>query len=100
MTTIRVQPRMTRLLERLREKQKKSKLRAESLVFSSVFFFSWHSCRDLSAREFLFVIRNEKNPFVNLSCQSCRMPSTVRGRGLSPDDCPNCGGTGYVAKPV
>jgi len=25
---------------------------------------------------------------------------TTEGGGLSPDDCPNCGGTGYVAKPV
>ena len=28
------------------------------------------------------------------------MPSTMRGERIGPDDCPNCGGTGYVAKPV
>jgi len=24
----------------------------------------------------------------------------MRGRGVDPEDCPNCGGSGYVAKPV
>jgi DnaJ-class molecular chaperone len=24
----------------------------------------------------------------------------MRGRGVAPDDCPKCGGSGYVAKPV
>lgn len=24
----------------------------------------------------------------------------LRGRGVNPDDCPSCGGTGFEAKPV
>jgi DnaJ-class molecular chaperone len=28
------------------------------------------------------------------------MFSTWGGEGVAPDDCPNCGGSGYVAKPV
>jgi DnaJ-class molecular chaperone len=26
--------------------------------------------------------------------------STIEGEGVNPQDCPHCGGTGYIAKPV
>lgn len=51
-------------------------------------------------RKFLFVIRNAKHSIADLVFKSARMRLTMRGRGVDPDDCPNCGGTGYVAKPV
>jgi DnaJ-class molecular chaperone len=47
------------------------------------------------------VIRNEKQSSVTFALESSRMDSTTEGgEGLTPDHCPNCGGTGYVAKPV
>ena len=57
--------------------------------------------RGLAVPKFLFVIRNAKQSVVNFALKSVRMPLNNEGeRGLSPNDCPNCGGTGYVAKPV
>ena len=56
--------------------------------------------RQCDSRQFLFVIRNAKQSRANFMLRSCTILSTLRGRGVAPDDCPNCGGTGYVAKPV
>jgi DnaJ-class molecular chaperone len=28
------------------------------------------------------------------------MSSILRGRKVDPEDCPSCGGSGYIAKPV
>jgi rRNA maturation protein Nop10 len=50
--------------------------------------------------EFLFVIRNANESAENFSFASWTMPSIPRWRGVDPDDCPSCGGTGYIAKPV
>jgi hypothetical protein len=48
----------------------------------------------------LFGFRNENQSFVALGPMSGKMTSTRGGEGVAPDDCPNCGGSGYVAKPV
>jgi len=41
-----------------------------------------------------------KNRLLQNSCTSRGECFQPRGRGVSPEDCPNCGGSGYVAKPV
>ena len=48
----------------------------------------------------LFGIRNAKQSLANLLDIYERMPLTRGGEGVAPEDCPNCGGSGYIAKPV
>jgi len=47
----------------------------------------------------LFVFRNAQQIAVLWSVKLVRIGGN-RGEGLNPKDCPCCGGTGYVAKPV
>jgi len=53
-----------------------------------------------SPDESLFVFRNANQSVVKLLLKLWRIRLLPRGERVSPDDCPNCGGTGYVAKPV
>jgi len=48
----------------------------------------------------LFGFRNANESSVHIVLMSGKMASTRGGEGVAPDDCPNCGGSGYVAKPV
>ena len=48
----------------------------------------------------LFGFRNANYSFVHSAPMSGKMTATRGGEGVAPDDCPNCGGSGYVAKPV
>jgi hypothetical protein len=50
--------------------------------------------------EILFVIRNANESAANFALASSTMPSILEGGEVAPDDCPSCGGTGYIAKPV
>lgn len=48
----------------------------------------------------LFGIRNVNRSFAEVRQIWAKIWLTRGGEGVAPDDCPNCGGSGYVAKPV
>jgi len=54
----------------------------------------------LDPPEILFAIRNTKQFAAQFAASSGKILSIKEGEEAIPDECPNCGGTGYVAKPV
>lgn len=56
--------------------------------------------RSARAPDPLFGFRNAERSVAHLLFLSCKILESVRGRGVDPKECPECGGVGYVAKPV